>query len=60
MDGTEAEVWARICRYAASEFETKTSRRFTYRVPGNFIRVTRGGVEINRSLSRTNFAKGDT
>ena len=28
-----------------------------YRVPGRFLRVTRDGHEINRSLSRTNFAR---
>ena len=51
----EAQVWARICRHAGCEFETKTSLPFTYRVRGNFLRITREDVEINRSLSRTNF-----
>lgn len=59
MDETEVEVkaWDRICRHAGSEFATKTSLAFTYRVPGNFVRITRDGVEIDRSLSRTNFVK---
>jgi hypothetical protein len=30
---------------------------FTYRVPGDYLRVERDGREINRSLSRTNFEK---
>jgi len=30
---------------------------FTYVVPGNFLRATRDGEGINRSLSRTNFEK---
>lgn len=30
---------------------------FTYEAPGNHLRVTRDGGEVNRSLSRTNFTK---
>ena len=51
------EVWPRIEQNAGREFETVTGLRFTYRAPGQFIRVTRDGREINRVLSRTNFAK---
>lgn len=45
------EVWPRIERHAGAEFETITGLKFTYRVPGRFVRVTRNGHEINRSLS---------
>lgn len=51
------EVWARIERHAGSEFKTRTGLVFTYRVPGCFLRVSRDGREVNRSLSRTNFEK---
>ena len=54
---TIEEVWPRIERNAGREFKTVTGLRFTYRAPGQFIRVTRDGREINRVLSRTNFAK---
>lgn len=50
-------VWERIRRYAGAEFRTYTDLPFTYVVPGNFLKVTRQGREINRSLSRTNFEK---
>lgn len=53
----KAAVWERIRRYAGSEFRTYTDLPFTYAVPGNFLKVTREGREINRSLSRTNFEK---
>ncbi len=52
-----SEVWPRIERNAGTEFETSTGLKFTYRVPGKFVRVTRNGHEINRSLSRANFQK---
>lgn len=48
-------VWSRIRSYAGEEFWTKTGQPFTYEVPGKYVRVTREGREINRSLSRTNF-----
>jgi len=51
------DVWLRIERHAGAEFETSTGLKFTYSVPGRFLRVTRNGQEINRSLSRTNFEK---
>jgi hypothetical protein len=51
------DVWARIERCAGQSFTTATGLEFTYRVPGNYLRVTRDGREINRSLSRTNFEK---
>ena len=50
-------VWDRVRRNAGSEFRTVNGLPFTYRVPGDFLRVTRDGREINRSLSKTNFAK---
>ncbi|QKE85722.1 hypothetical protein [Arthrobacter sp. NEB 688] len=54
---TIEDVWPRIERHAGGEFKTVTGLRFTYRAPGQFIRVSREGREINRVLSRTNFAK---
>ncbi len=50
-------VWARIERHAGQKFATATVLQFTYQVPGRFLRITRDGHEINRSLSRTNFAQ---
>jgi hypothetical protein len=50
-------VWARIEQNAGGVFETATGLEFSYRVPGQFLRVVRDGREINRSLSRTNFSK---
>ncbi|MFC8501300.1 hypothetical protein ACFUC1_03000 [Pedococcus sp. NPDC057267] len=50
-------VWPRIAQHAGETFYTATGLHFTYRVPGQYLRVTRDGREINRSLSRTNFAK---
>ncbi len=55
MIGIES-VWARIERNAGQTFKTATGLVFTYRVPGQFLRVTRDGQEVNRALSRTNFA----
>lgn len=51
------EVWDRIERHAGQLFETATGLPFTYRVPGDYLKVSRDGREINRSLSRTNFMK---
>jgi hypothetical protein len=48
-------VWERIRTHAGDEFLTVTGKTFTYVTPGNFLRITRDGREINRSLSRTNF-----
>ena len=56
MDEFEA-IWDRIYRFARAEFRTVSGLTFTYRVPGNFLRVTRAGREIDRSLPKTNFAK---
>ena len=53
-------VWDRIRRCAGQTFTTSTGLPFTYRVPGAYLRVSRDGREINRSLSRTNFAKAAT
>lgn len=49
------DVWTRIEQHAGQTFTTTTGLRFTYRVPGNYLKVTRDGREINRSLSRSNF-----
>lgn len=51
------EIWLRIQRHAGETFHTITGLPFTYAVPGDYIRVTRDGREINRSLSKTNFRK---
>lgn len=53
-------IWNRIRSHAGEPFLTKTGLPFVYAVPGNFIRVTRGESEIERSLSRTNFVKAIT
>lgn len=50
-------VWRRIERHAGQTFNTITGLEFTFQVPGRFLRVTRDGREINRSLSQTNFAE---
>ena len=59
MNDIEA-VWRRIERHAGQTFKTITGLEFTFRVPGRFLRVTRDGREINRSLSQTNFAEALT
>ena len=51
------EVWRRIEACAGEEFRTITGLPFTYTVPGAYLRVNRDGATINRSLSKTNFAK---
>ena len=51
------DVWTRIERHAGQTFATATGLPFTYRVPGDYLKVSRDGREINRSLSRTNFMK---
>lgn len=51
------KVWERIARCAGQTFATSTGLPFTYRVPGTYLRVSRDGREINRSLSFTNFEK---
>jgi hypothetical protein len=53
-------IWDRIRRFAGAEFQTVRGLPFTYVVPGNYLRVTRGSEEVNRSLSRTNFEKSLT
>lgn len=53
----EEALWERIRRHAGERFETKTGKPFTYQVPGNYLRISRQGEEVNRSLSRTNFVK---
>ena len=51
------DVWTRIEQHAGQMFTTATGLPFTYRVPGDYLKVSRDGREINRSLSRTNFLK---
>lgn len=51
------DVWDRIRRCAGQTFSTSTGLPFTYRVPGDYLRIEREGREISRSLSRTNFEK---
>lgn len=53
----EDAVWARIQRHAGQTFQTITGLNFSYRVPGNRLRVIRDGREINRNLSRTSMMK---
>lgn len=58
--GSQADadrVWERIRHHAGEEFHTSRGLPFSYVVPGNYLRVTRSGTEVNRSLSRTNFVK---
>jgi hypothetical protein len=50
-------VWERVRTHAGEVFTTKTGLDFTYSVPGAYVRVNRAGHEVNRSLSKTNFAK---
>lgn len=51
------DVWTRIERHAGQTFHTITGLSFTYRVPGDYLKVTRGDREVNRSLSRSNFRR---
>ena len=51
------EVWPRIVNCSGQSFTTKTGMAFTYATPGQFLRVTRNGREVNRTLSRTNFER---
>lgn len=51
------QVWDRICRHAGQTFRTINGLEFQYFVPGSYLRISRDGREINRSLSRTNFQK---
>lgn len=51
------EAWARIERHAGESFQTKTGLVFSYEMPGNYLRVVSNGARVNRSLSRTNYAK---
>jgi hypothetical protein len=50
-------VWPRIVQCAGEAFTTATGLEFTYRVPGQYLRVSRDRREINRSLSQINFAR---
>lgn len=50
-------VWDRIRRSAGQTFSTATGLPFTYRVPGEFLRIERERRDINRSSSRTKFEK---
>jgi hypothetical protein len=51
------EISGRIERHAGQTFETATGLPFTYRVPVDYLKVSRDSREINRSLSRSNFRK---
>lgn len=51
------QVWDRIRSHAGEVFLTASGLPLTYRVPGDYLRVSRDGTEINRSLSKTNFSK---
>ena len=51
------DVCTRIESYAGQTSNTVTGLPFTYRTPGDYLKVTRDGREINRSLSHTNFRK---
>jgi hypothetical protein len=57
FSATFEHAWDRIQRRAGEEFHTSSGLPFTYRVPGDFARITRDGEEIERSLSKTSFAK---
>jgi hypothetical protein len=47
------EIWARIAAHEGETFTLVRGQRFTYEVPGNYLRPV-GRV---RHLSKTNFAK---
>jgi hypothetical protein len=51
------DVRDRIRRCAGQDFAIAAGLPFTYRVPGDYLRVERDGREVDRSLSRTNFEK---
>ena len=59
-------VWARIQRHAGQPFRTKTGLPFTYKVPGNYLRVDRANrsslvtssVSPSRRYSRQRFSSG--
>ena len=52
-----ADIWARIGLCEGQVFRTFTGLPFSYQMPGDYLRVSRDGHEVNRSLSRTNFEK---
>ncbi|MGW5365981.1 hypothetical protein [Actinopolymorpha pittospori] len=54
---TIATIWERIQQHAGAEFRTVTGLPFSYQVPGQYLRVTRGASDVNRFLSRTNFER---
>lgn len=56
MDDFEG-VWSRIKRHAGDRFRTARGLQFSYSVSGDYLRVSRDGREINRSLSKTNFRR---
>ena len=39
------DVWSRIERHAGQTFTTATGLTFTYRVPGDYLKVSRDGRE---------------
>jgi hypothetical protein len=46
-----------IRRDAGEPFETKTGKAFTYDAPGTYLRISRDVEDVNRSISRSDFAK---
>lgn len=51
------DVWARIEWHSGETFHAKSGLPFTYEIAGIYLRVVRNGARVNRSLSRTSFAK---
>ena len=39
----EEALWERTRRHAGEPFETKTGKTFTYKAPGDYLRVSRDG-----------------
>jgi hypothetical protein len=50
-------LWIAIRAHAGEKFRTAAGLPLSYVVPCNYVRVVRDGRRINRSLTRTNFAK---
>lgn len=55
MDAID-DVWSRIQAASGETFKTATGLEFTYRLHGQGLRVRRDGREINRTLTKQNFA----
>jgi hypothetical protein len=50
-------IWERIRRNEGEGFRTKSGHAFTYKVPADYVRITRDGHEIDPTLTRTSFEK---